>query len=202
MRPRCAHCLRPARTCICHWLRATPNEVEVLILQHPLEADQAKGSARLLHLSLQHSRLEVGETFADEALAAWLGPNDGTNSGPNSDMTALLYPVTESAPGPLADPAQPPRRLVVLDATWRKSLRMLCLNPRLLALPRWPLRDPPASAYAALRRAHRPDQLSTLEATCLALQQLEPAGAARYEPLLEAFGGFVAEAAGRVPGVG
>lgn len=193
MRPRCTHCLRPARTCICHWRRATPNEVEVLILQHPLEAGQAKGSARLLQLSLQHSRLEVGETFADEALAAWLGPND--------DTTALLYPITESAPGPLADPSRPPRRLVVLDATWRKSLRMLCLNPRLLALPRWPLHEPPASAYGALRRARRPDQLSTLEATCLALQQLERAGAERYEPLLEAFGGFVAEAAARSRGM-
>ena len=33
---------------MCAWLRPTANAIEVLILQHPLEAHQAKGSARLL----------------------------------------------------------------------------------------------------------------------------------------------------------
>ncbi|RZJ12631.1 MAG: DTW domain-containing protein, partial [Haliea sp.] len=67
-RPVCATCARPARGCICAWVRRTPHPVEVLILQHPLEANEAKGSARLLHLSLPHSRLLVGEVFDEGVL--------------------------------------------------------------------------------------------------------------------------------------
>lgn len=41
-----------------------------------------------------------------------------------------------------------------------------------------------------IRKAHGPDQLFTLEATCYTLCQLE-GGAARFQPLLDAFDGFV-----------
>jgi DTW domain-containing protein YfiP len=82
-------------------------------------------------------------------------------------------------------------RLIVLDGTWRKSRKMLYLNPLLQALPRLSLRDTPA-AYHQIRKAHRPDQLSTLEATCVALAQLEN-NTALFSPLLTAFDGFVAQ---------
>jgi DTW domain-containing protein YfiP len=82
-------------------------------------------------------------------------------------------------------------RLVVLDATWRKSRKMLYLNPLLQALPRLPLRDTPPSHYL-IRKAHAPDQLSTLEASCYALAQLE-GDAHRYDRVIAAFDGFVAQ---------
>ena len=88
-------------------------------------------------------------------------------------------------------------RLIVLDGTWRKSRKMLYLNPALQCLPRLALRDPPASRYR-IRRAHRPEQLSTLEATCAALAQLD-GGVAQFAPLLAAFDGFVAEQGQRRP---
>jgi DTW domain-containing protein len=82
--------------------------------------------------------------------------------------------------------------LVVLDATWRKSRKLLHCNPLLGTLPRLSLQAPPPSLYASLRKAQQPQhQRSTLEATALALQQLED-DAARYQPLLAAFEGFVA----------
>jgi DTW domain-containing protein YfiP len=56
-RPACSTCLRPQSTCICRWIAPTVANVEVLILQHPLEVGNAKGSARLLHLSLPGSVL-------------------------------------------------------------------------------------------------------------------------------------------------
>lgn len=194
-RALCAACLRPQRTCICRWVRALPNQVEVLILQHPMEVDNAKGSARLLHLSLANSRLEVGETFAQARLQALLSPER---------RNVLLYPDTEDASLGLAKP-QPfdpawlneplsPLRLVVLDGTWRKSRKMLYLNPLLQTLPRLPLRDTPASHYL-IRKAHLPDQLSTLEATAYALAQLEN-DINKFDPLIEAFDGFVAQQAG------
>ena len=80
---------------------------------------------------------------------------------------------------------------------------MLYLNPLLQQLPRLALSQTPASRYL-IRKAHRPDQLSSLEATCYALEQLEQSAQGsqdkpRYLPLLEAFDGFVAQQSAYVP---
>jgi DTW domain-containing protein len=215
-RPLCPRCERPCRTCLCGWVRPVANALPVLLLQHPLEVRQAKGSARLLALSLARCRLAVGEVFEPAALAAWLAEL--------GEAPVLLYPDTPALPamppvagatlaGVLNDvlsdaltsagaPPGPcvPTGLVVVDATWRKSLRLLHLNPALLALPRLALHDPPPSRYAGLRVAPRPAQRATLEATCLALAALTPADAALYGPLLVAFEGLVAAVAARQGG--
>ena len=186
-RSQCTACLRPLSACICRWVVPTAHAVEVLVLQHPLEVQQAKGSARLLHLSLAHCRLVVGEAFATPV---W--PVDGKH-------TMLLYPdsLQDNSPDLRVPPALPPEwpcalshlRLVVLDGTWRKSRKMLYQSPPLQQLPRLALHNLPPSHYR-IRKAHKPDQLSTLEATCYALSQLE-GDAARFQPLLDAFDGFV-----------
>lgn len=184
----CPACLRPRSTCICHWVTPITSRIEVLILQHPLEVNEAKGTARLLHLSLLNSRMVTGEVFHASLFD-------------NSKRSILLYP--ESPPDPSLGLAVPPDldpswlatpdelRLVVLDGTWRKSRKMLYLNLLLQGLPRLPLRDMPASNYR-IRKAHLPDQLSTLEATCAALAELE-GQPARFSPLLASFDGFVAQ---------
>jgi DTW domain-containing protein YfiP len=196
-RATCAQCLRPQSTCICRFVTPTHTACEVLILQHPMETLHAKNSARLLHLSLPGSRMVVGEAFDDAALGAQM---------PDDRYTVLLYPPTAYEghvdPAPL-DATQlsdlQNLRLVVLDATWRKSRKMLHLSPALQRLPRLALNDVPAGRYA-IRKAQQPGQLSTLEATCAALAQLE-GHAARWQPLLAAFDGFVAQQAGLVPNV-
>jgi DTW domain-containing protein YfiP len=184
-RATCAACLRAQSACICHWVRPLSSRVDLLILQHPLEVRNAKNSARLLHLCLPGSRLEVGETFTD--LHALLHA-DGR-------VPVLLYPETADLAPPVPEPIPPPERLrlVVLDATWRKSRKMLHVNPELQNLPRLALHDVPASAYR-IRKAHAPHQLSTLEAAALALGQME-SDADRYRPLLQAFDGFVQQQA-------
>ena len=82
-------------------------------------------------------------------------------------------------------------RLVVLDGTWRKSRKMLHLNPLLQQLPRLALAQLPASRYR-IRKARQLHQLSTLEACCAALAQLQN-DAEPFEPLLAAFDGWVAQ---------
>ncbi len=187
-RPTCPHCLRPQATCLCHLAVPTASACELLILQHPLEVQHAKNSARLLHLSVTGSRIVVGEAFNEAALQALM---------PGPRTTVLLYPPTayegHAAPA-LLEPSQLQHpetlRLVVLDATWRKSRKMLHLSPGLQRLPRLALDEVPAGRYA-IRKAHAPGQLSTLEATCAALAQLER-NAERWQPLLAAFDAFVA----------
>lgn len=190
-RKRCPACLRAEASCICRWIAPVGHAVEVLLLQHPLEVHNAKGSARLLHLSLPNSRLLTGEHFAPDTLAALLAGKHNVLLYPHTpgDRSLGIAPPPALDPATLLDPAQ--LRLVVLDATWRKSRKMLYLHPLLQQLPRLPLRDTPASHYL-IRKAHAPDQLSTLEATCYALMQLEQ-GAERFAPLITAFDGFVAQ---------
>jgi DTW domain-containing protein YfiP len=190
-RATCAACLRAESTCICRFVRPVASRVELLVLQHPLEVRNAKNSARLLHLCLPGSRLLVGEQFSPEELGAALHGEGRT--------PLLLYPETpgEAALGlpapPLLDPAvlaQPDLlRLVLLDATWRKSRKMLYVNPLLQRLPRLTLSDLPASGYR-IRKAHGPDQLSSLEAAAYALSQLEKRPEL-YKPLFAAFDAFV-----------
>ena len=190
-RPLCTQCLRPQSACICYLVSPVAHATEVLILQHPMEVHHAKNSARLLHLSLPGSRILVGE---------YLNARLWNQALEVPKYTVLLYPPTElaghaSAPSPdpqqMKDTAQV--RLVVIDATWRKSRKMLHLNTVLQQLPRLTLDALPTSRYL-IRKAHRPGQLSTLEATCAALTQLG-GNTAAFEPLLNSFDSFVAQQA-------
>ena len=190
-RPQCPRCALPLRTCVCALVTRVANQVDVLVLQHPHEAAEAKGSARLLWLGLARCRVVVGEAFEPAALLSLL---DGDVSG-----SVLLYPADTQRrlqPPGSRDLVLRPARLVVLDATWRKSAGMLRAHALLQSLPRWTVEPAAPARYGALRKARRPGQLSTLEAACAALAQIEGAPA-RYAPLLDAFGRFVADGAAR-----
>ncbi|WP_418317235.1 tRNA-uridine aminocarboxypropyltransferase [Piscinibacter sakaiensis] len=189
-RAACPRCLRPQATCLCALVRPTAHRTEVLVLQHPQEQRQAKNSVALLRLSLAHCEVLVGERFAAAALDELL-----QRAGRD---TWLLYPDVPAAPAPPAPPvvANAPLRLVVIDATWRKSLRMLLEHPALAALPRLSLDTPAPTHYRTIRAARRADQVSTLEATVQALAMLEGASFDGV-PLLDAFGHFVNGVAAR-----
>ena len=154
-----------------------------------MEVSNAKGSARLLHMSIAGSRLLVGESVDSAQLQAAL--HEGGR------CPVLLYPATPDGQslGMPAPPAWPlgldarRARLVVLDGTWRKSRKMLYLNPALQLLPRLALQAPGVSSYR-IRKAHAPDQLSTLEASCLALGQLEGDNG-KFDALRASFADFV-----------
>jgi DTW domain-containing protein YfiP len=172
--------------------------VSLTILQHPQEALEVKNSARLLSLCLKNSQIETGEIFS---------PHFFREYQEQGFYDLLLYPDTPEeeslgiAHPPAIDVIRLPSgdnlidmgkvRLWVLDATWRKSRKMLYLNPALQAMPRLSLQHCPPSMYK-IRKAHSENQLSTLEASCYALQQLEH-NAVDYLPVLNAFAAFVAE---------
>lgn len=174
-RPICSVCLRPMRACICACVEVIACATEVLILQHPAELKHIKGSARLLHMCLPQCAIWVGEQFDEEQLQQRLAQDNKTN--------ILLYPdnsittgVTDSfnTKSNKGTGCTKPIRLIVIDASWRQSRQMLAQNPLLQCLPRYALKDVPNSRYQ-IRRAHAPDQLSSLEACAYALMQLESA---------------------------
>ena len=191
----CPVCYRAQTACICQWVKPIENEIEVLILQHPLEVAQAKGTARLLHLCLANSTMLTGEVFE----AALFNTNK---------YSVLLYPATTPDPslGLIEAPTLEPQhllnpkqvRLVVIDGTWRKSRKMLYLNPALQKMPRLALSNLPPSKYL-IRKAQQAHQLSTLEATCCGLTQINAGSVGIvestkiYDPLITALNGFVGQ---------
>ena len=189
-RPRCPQCLRALRGCICALVQPVHSHVQVLILQHPLEVHEAKNTARLLHLCLgASSRIEVGEAFDPAQLHALL--HMPWHSGDAPRQPVLLYPQTPDSPAPMLDASachSTTLRLVVIDGTWRKSRKMLYTNPLLQALPRLAFTEVTGGNYR-IRKAHRPDQLSTMEAVTQALAQWHgwTKGAPQVSTLLDSF---------------
>lgn len=182
----CPVCTRPLATCLCDLVRPVALSTQVLVLQHPQELRQVKNSVGLLRLCLPSCEVVVGERFADAPLRALL-QRDGR-------LPVLLYPDVAAAPArqcvDAASLSATTTRLVVIDATWRKSLRLLLEHPLVAALPRLSLARPAPTRYRAIRAARRPDQVSTLEATVEALSQIEHAADA-LAPVLQAFDHFV-----------
>ncbi|BCV68304.1 DTW domain-containing protein [Shewanella carassii] len=164
-RAYCEQCGYPQTACVCGAVAAIFPRSQLWILQHPSEVEHAKNSVRLLQLAVPDARVIVGETEADfAALRAELTGD--------SLPTFLLYPSDESLPLP-ATVASETVRLILLDGTWRKTLKMFRLNPWLQALPQRHLPLAVPTAYC-IRKASRSDSLSTLEAAAVALSQLEP----------------------------
>ncbi|WP_237060288.1 tRNA-uridine aminocarboxypropyltransferase [Microbulbifer sediminum] len=179
----CPTCQRPLNVCYCSALVHLPSRIRVLIIQHPLEVKHPFNTGRMAHLCLDNSELLVAETLDDAELARLLAPR-----------SALLYPSLDWLPpveqvepgGPLARSLE---QLVVIDATWRKSKKMLHLNPALQQLPRVSFAGELQSNYR-VRHSSLPNSLSTLESIVAAMQQLEPEG--NFQAMLQPFDRMVA----------
>lgn len=191
-RERCEACFRLKTLCLCQPLPKIDNAVEVLFLQHPLEKLQVKGSARLTFLSLQNRHWQEGEAFdAIPVLDQWLQDNK---------QVVLLYPLLgdtvpsvtpESLVLDVADDGLQAIKLVVLDGTWKKTRKMLFLNPQLASLRRLEVVMTSASHYA-IRKQKNAQTYSTLEAVQQALSDLEK-NAEKYAPLSRVLNDLVAQ---------
>ncbi|MFA0561603.1 DTW domain-containing protein, partial [Vibrio breoganii] len=73
----CERCGRAKKACLCQWIQAVESSIEVVILQHPSEVNQAKGTAKIIELSVSPSHLLVGEDFSAHPMVnQWLAePN-------------------------------------------------------------------------------------------------------------------------------
>ncbi|MBQ0721488.1 MAG: DTW domain-containing protein [Gammaproteobacteria bacterium] len=173
-RQSCSRCQRPVAQCFCHTLQQRDNRWPVRILQHPGESGHAIGTARIAALSLSHCQLDIGENFSRASLFT----DNSTGAGQNA---VLIYPGEDATP--LASlQTKEPQTLIFLDASWRKSRRMLMESPALQALPKVALQPGHASRYR-IRKSKQRDSLSTLEAIVHSLAFLEQ-DEEKYLPLL------------------
>jgi len=161
-RQLCQRCNYPLATCVCDAISEIKNCVQVIVLQHPCEEKEAKNTARLLALSLQNIRIIRGETPEDFASLQDLP----------ADTTALIYPHHNALAMETAPSTKSLTHLIVLDGTWKKAYKLYQMNPWLTLFPAMCFADVPVNRYA-IRKAPRPDSLSTLEAVGYALSLCE-----------------------------
>ena len=181
----CYQCRRAKVACLCGRVEAQPNKVNVIVLQHPDEAANPKGSAIIAELGLQQYQAWVGEDFtAHEGLNQLLA-ND-------SQGIVVLYPAEDAE---LLDGAWCKRwlgeiqHIIVIDGTWRKARKIWQLNPQLHSLPAIKFDEQKISEYR-IRKVPQQGYLSTVECIVEALRLIEQRPEA-YQPLLELFGEMV-----------
>jgi DTW domain-containing protein YfiP len=207
-RTLCRSCQRPEKACICAFTAEITNDIPVVILQHPTEVTQTKGTVALLAKSLQSCQVLVGEVFDDNPCflqvmaqyqAVLLYPGEQADIiDPN-----LLMQLTErqkNTDNSYGNAKVKPLCLVILDGTWKKAYRMFMLSKTLQQLPQICLPEYLANAgQYHIRKVAKKNALSSLEASCYALALLEagsdfdditPMHAGKYQPLLNKFQEF------------
>lgn len=171
----CLQCQRPTNACICAFVCEINNKTPVLVLQHPSEVKQAKGTVALLQRSLIACQVLVGEDFSE---------NTELNKILEQHQALLLYPSEQAQVLSLTANTienhsverleNKPRLLIILDGTWRKAYRMFMLSTNLQALNQVCLPDTLANnGQYLIRKVAKKNALSSLEATCYALALLD-----------------------------
>lgn len=173
-RDNCEQCRRPVPVCYCSQIRGRQkNSWPVYIVQDTRESDHAIGTARIAALSLNNCALLS------------INPDRSTKSSELDALRqlqpALIYP-GENA-GNVSGLCEVPKTpLLFIDASWRRSRKILLTQPWIAALPRYSLTVDAPSRYR-IRKQPAPFALSTLEAIVRTLQQLEP-DPARFDSLI------------------
>lgn len=155
---------------------------------HPKEAKrQRTGTGHLAHLTLTGSEILVGLDFSkDERLTELLADPQY--------FPVMLYPGEDAwtAGKPGFAEAVGGRKLlvIVLDATWFCSRKLIDHNPQLLMLPRLSFSGSYRSIFT-FKREPRPEYISTIESCYYLIKELQTAGMADEkndpEPLIFVF---------------
>lgn len=180
----CAQCGRAKKACICSTIQILNTNTQLIILQHPTEVKRAKGTAKILSLSLPNSVCFVGEDFSHhEKLNQLLQQPDYKN--------VLLYPKSGAKNlREIASSASNDQkiRLILIDGTWKKAYKIYQLSLNLQSLAAYVLPTDLVGNYI-IRKAPSSNSLSTVEAGYYALSMLEPT--INFQPLLNSFDSMV-----------
>ncbi|MCF6436153.1 MULTISPECIES: tRNA-uridine aminocarboxypropyltransferase [Pseudoalteromonas] len=174
----CSKCRYPVKTCVCKYVSSTVHSrTQIIVLQHPDEANLAKNTARLLQLQLGNIQLYVGQDFQQlKALTC-------------NQHCALLYPNEHAVTVQQIQQLPKLDILFVIDGTWKKAHKILALNAWLLDLQAVTFNVIPVNQYR-IRKAEQPHSLSTLESVSLFLNQYEGID---QRPLLSLLNGMITE---------
>lgn len=178
LQARCEDCWKSPELCVCDSKPKIRSGFEILILQHPREAKNPLGSARLLSLSIAGAVHCVGLSWRSlsHALGHQANPSEwavlylGTQKDSESKGAGLPLEVRDRKSRLV--PEATIKGIVLLDGNWKQSKTLWWRNPWLLKLNRLLLNPSQGSRYGTLRRQPRGRCLSTLEAGAFVLDGL------------------------------
>lgn len=160
----CEHCKYPIKTCVCSGFSCVESQVNISILQDPIESKHAKNTARLALLMLENVTVYVGVTPHDFI--------DVQSLVQSSKKTLLIYPSDQSIKLMEVQSPEQYQHLILLDGTWRKAKKLWLNNPWLHNLTVCKIEPQKASAYH-IRKTPNNKSLSTLEALAETLRVVE-----------------------------
>jgi DTW domain-containing protein YfiP len=180
----CKTCHRAEAGCICRFVCPVDNQPLVVLLQHPSEVKQSKGTVALLQLSLKRCVVFIGQDFSQHQGLTQIIDQYKNN-------ISLLYPSEQAnslvrehyQPGPSQDQC-----IILLDGTWKKAYRMYMMSKKLHSIRQVSLPDGMIGQYL-IRKTKKNNALSTLEASCYALAIIENVPL-KYQHLLNKFVAF------------
>jgi len=171
----CLQCHRPTKACICSFICNVDNKISVLVLQHPSEVKQTKGTVALLQRSLSACQVLVGEDFSENTeLIKILEQHQALLLYPGEQAQELSSIVNNNELKHVQSSNKKPLLLIILDGTWKKAYRMFMLSKNLQTLTQVCLPELLANnGKYIIRKVAKKNALSSLEATCYALALLE-----------------------------
>ena len=188
MSERCMRCFRPLENCLCKYTKEIDTGIKFVFLMHPKEAKrQRTGTGNLAHISLKDSEIIVGLDFAkNQRLCQLL-------SDPQY-YPVMMYPGEEAwtarKEGLKETLAGRSLLVLILDATWFCSRKMIEHNPFLLELPRISFYGEYRSIFT-FKHEPRPEYISTIESCYYFIKEMqENSLISKYiepEPLMNVF---------------
>lgn len=163
-RQLCEQCLQPDFSCYCNSIEAFDPGIQFVILIHPIELRRRIATGRMSHLSLQNSKLIMGQDYSQNAqvnalvqdptlqpLILYPGPQS-TNLTPLSGLERRGLLKTGLRPV-----------IFVIDGTWATARKMMRLSDNLQTLPRLCF-TPEKPSNFRVRKQPKPGCYSTIEA--------------------------------------
>lgn len=153
-------CFKPENSCLCKYTKEIDSGIKFVFLMHPKEAKrQRTGTGNLSHISLKDSEIIVGLDFSKNQRFQSL-INDPTY------FPVMMYPGPEAwtakKEGFKEAVGDKTLLVIILDATWFCSKKMIEHNPFLLELPRFSFFGNYTSIFT-FKREPKPEYISTIE---------------------------------------
>lgn len=188
MADRCYKCFKPENACLCKYTKEIDTGIKFVFLMHPKEFKrQRTGTGNLSHITLKDSEIIVGLDYSENSRLHQLLTDE-------QYFPVLMYPGEEAWTAKKEGFSQAigNKKLLVLilDATWFCSRKMIEHNPFLLELPRVSFYGDYRSIFT-FKHEPRPEYISTIECCYYLIKELQTVNIADSsidpEPLMDVF---------------
>ena len=170
MSDRCYKCFKPENSCLCKYTKEMDTGVKFILLMHPKEAKrQRTGTGNLAHICLKDSEIIVGLDYSkNERLMNLL--ND------DQYFPVMMYPGedawTAKKEGFKEAVGNKKLLVLILDATWFCSRKMIEHNQFLLDLPKVSFYGDYRSIFT-FKHEPKPEYISTIESCYYFIKELQ-----------------------------